>query len=281
MDFSAFFVVIETVFVLLAAGFVLRKMGIVDGVATNRLSKLIINIAQPSLIISSLISAEYSRENLFSGFRVFFIGMAIHAFMSVFAFVVCGKMKNFDERKISEFALVFANCGFLGFPVLESRFGAKGLFLGAFYIISFHLFLWTWGVAILARKRKDIKLTWKKVLLNFGTVPCTIGLILYLLNLNLPQFVYQSVSYLGSLCTPVAMIVTGSLIATKPLKEFFTSLKLYYVSLQKLIVLPILICVLMSLMRFDAETVLFCTALAAIPSASTTSRATRSASARS
>ena len=67
------------------------------------------------------------------------------------------------------------------------------------------------------------------------------------------------------------MIVTGSLIATKPLKEFFTSLKLYYVSLQKLIVLPILICVLMSLMRFDAETVLFCTALAAIPSASTTS----------
>ena len=182
MDFSTFFIVIETVFVLLATGFVLRKMGIVDGIATNRLSKLIINIAQPALIISSLINAEYSRENLFSGFRIFLIGMAIHAFMSIFSFVACSKMRDFDERKISEFALVFANCGFLGFPVLESLFGSRGLFLGAFYIISFHLFLWTWGVAILARKRNDIKLTWKKVLLNFGTVPCTIGLILYMLN---------------------------------------------------------------------------------------------------
>ena len=60
--------------------------------------------------------------------------------------------------------------------------------MGAFFIISFHLTLWTWGIAILARKRMDIKLTPKKIFINFGTVPSVIGISVFLMNVEIPKF---------------------------------------------------------------------------------------------
>ena len=96
-------------------------------------------------------------------------GFAVHIFMAVVAFFVYIKFKNIDERKLTEFSTIFGNVGFLGIPILESLFGDRGAFMGAFMLISFNVFLWTWGICIMARKRKDIRITPKK-LLNFGTI---------------------------------------------------------------------------------------------------------------
>ncbi len=279
-NFGSFLSVIATIFFLLIVGFILRKIGVIDDTASNRLSKLIINIAQPMLIIHSLTSQAYSNAQLKSGFRIFLVGMLVHTVMAVIAYFACLKIKDLNERKITEFSMVLGNCGFIGFPIFESLFGENGLFLGAFFVVSFHLTLWTWGIAILARKREDIKLTWKKVLFNFGTIPCSIGLLLFVLKgllqvyfptFDYPFFFYEGCRYLGSLCTPISILITGALIATKPLKEMFTSFKLYYLSLTKLFFIPIVVCALMSILRFDYDTILFCTVAASMPSAAVSS----------
>ena len=278
--FGSFLSVIATIFFLLVVGFILRKIGVIDDAASSRLSKLIINIAQPMLIIHSLTSQAYSNAQLKAGFKICLVGLLVHAVMSVIAYFACAKIKELNERKITEFSIVLGNCGFIGFPIFESLFGENGLFLGAFFIVSFHLTLWTWGIAILARKREDIKLTWKKVLINFGTIPCTIGILLFVLkgllqsrfaSFDYPLFFYEGCRYLGSLCTPISILITGALIATKPLKKMFTSAKLYYLSAIKLIAIPILVCAIMSVLRFDYDTILFCTVAASMPSAAVSS----------
>lgn len=271
LPFEEFINVIATIFFLLIVGYIIQKVGIVDDVASNRLSKLIVGIAQPMLIFSSLVGMEYSPEAAKSGFRMLLIGLCVHAFMSVFAFFACKRIKGLDERKITEFAMVMGNCGFLGFPIFESLFGDEGLFLGAFFIVSFQLTLWTWGIMILARKRSDIKISLKQILINKGTVPCAIGIIFFFIGIPLPEFVKSGCDYIAGLCTPVSVLITGALIATKPLKEFFTSPKLYYLSFMKLIVLPLTVCVIMSLLNFDADTIIFCTIAVAMPSAAVSS----------
>lgn len=267
-DLTAFYAIIGTLFLLMATGFVGRKLGVITDVYSKGFSKLIISIGQPLLIIHSLISTEYSTENLKLGGKVVLIGLAVHLTVSVIAYLATRPIKNLDESKICEFAMVFANCGFLGFPVLEALFGARGLFMGGFFIISFHLTVWTWGIAILARKRSDIKLTWKKILINYGTVPCTIGFLLYLFRVPIPASVMNWAGYLGNLCTPISMLITGALIATKPLKEFFTNIKIYYVALIRLFVVPMLICLVASLIGLPEELVLFATVMASFPPAS-------------
>ena len=188
MNFSALLTIIATLFLLMACGFYARKRGIIDDVASKRLSSLIIKIGQPMMIISALTEAEFSYDNLRDGLWIVLLGMVFHVVVGILAFLLCKGFRDPDERKITEFSLMFTNGGFIGFPIMEALFGPKGLFLAAFFNISFHLFIWSWGIAILARGRSDIKLTVRKIFVNLGSVPCLIGVLIYMLAIPFPGF---------------------------------------------------------------------------------------------
>ncbi len=274
MNFTALLSIIATLFLLMACGFFARKVGIIDDVASKRLSTLIIKIGQPMMIISALVDAEFSYENLTNGFIIIGAGLVLHALMAVMAFFLCKGFRDLDERKITEFSLVFTNAGFIGFPIMKALFGNTGLFLASFYVISFHLFIWSWGIAILARKRSDIRLTVRKIFVNLGSIPCLIGILLYLAvipfpGFALPDFLTDFLRYLSGLCTPISVLITGALLATRTPKQLFGSWKIYYFSALKLIGIPLVICVLGKLVGLPDFLVLFCTVEAALPSAAT------------
>ncbi len=272
MNFSALLTIIATLFLLMACGFFARRKGIIDDVASKRLSTLIIKIGQPMMIVSALVEAEFSMEYLTDGLIIVGLGMVLHALMAVMAFFLCKGFRDLDERKITEFSLVFTNAGFIGFPIMEALFGSYGLFLASFYVISFHLFIWSWGIAILARKRPDIKLTVRKIFINLGSVPCLIGVLIYMLAIPfpgfaLPAFISKFMMYLSNLCTPISVLITGALLATRTPKQIFGSPKIYYFSAMKLIALPLIVCVIGKLIGLPHDMVLFATVEAALPSA--------------
>lgn len=272
MNFSALLTIIATLFLLMACGFYARKRGIIDDVASKRLSSLIIKIGQPMMIISALTEAEFSYDNLRDGLWIVLLGMVFHVVVGVLAFLLCKGFRDPDERKITEFSLMFTNGGFIGFPIMEALFGPKGLFLAAFFNISFHLFIWSWGIAILARGRSDIKLTVRKVFVNLGSVPCLIGVLIYMLAIPfpgfaLPAFLSKFMLYLSNLCTPISVLITGALLATRTPKQIFGSPKIYYFSAMKLITLPLIVCVIGKLVGLPHDMVLFATVEAALPSA--------------
>lgn len=272
MDSGAFYSLIQimvVLFLLLATGFFARKLGFIDEVASKKLSKLIVNIGQPMMIIYSLIKIEYSLENTKAGFTMLALGIGVHLILCVMAFFAAKAIKDFNEHKIAEFSLIFSNAGFIGFPIFKSIFGDIGEFWGAFYIIGFHLFVWTWGMIILARGRKDIRMNWKKILFNFGTVPCFIGVALYLLMrwIHIPAFIVTYTGYLNNLCTPISVLIVGALIATRTPRQIFCDGKMYYISLIRLIVMPLAICVVAKLIGLPEHMILFATAAAALPSA--------------
>ncbi|MBQ8849904.1 MAG: AEC family transporter [Clostridia bacterium] len=269
-QFTEFFNLILAFFILLIVGFVAGKTKIVDSVASKKLSALIIKIGQPALIINSLIKMEYSAEKLSLGFQTLLFGFAVHIFVAVLAFVAFRGFKNLDEQKLTEFAAIFGNVGFLGIPILKSLFGDTGEFMGAFFIVSFNVFLWTWGIMILARKRDDIKLTPKK-LLNFGTVPCFIGFMLYLCCrpfFAFPTFVMKSFDFTASICTPISMFIIGALLATCTFKQIFCSGKIYYLCAVKLIIVPLIACAFLKLIGLD-DWILFAAAVTSMPCATT------------
>ena len=177
MNFTALLNTVITLALVMVSGFIGGKFKVIDEVASKKLSLLILRIGQPFLIISSILGVEYSKDTLILGIKTMLIGFAIHILLAVVAFFLCSGFKNLDERKLSEFAIVFGNVGFMGFPILETLFGARGLFMGVFFVISFNIMIWSLGIFILGRKRKDMKLTLRKIFINFGTVPSAIGLL--------------------------------------------------------------------------------------------------------
>ena len=274
MNISALNTVIATLFILMVCGFICRKARIIDDAASKKMSELILKIGQPAMIISAISGAEYSNENLKSAGIIVILGFITYAVTALLAFFICKPLKNPDERKITEFSLIFNNCAFIGFPIFEALLPENGLFLASFYIISFNISMWTWGIVILARQRDDIKLTVKKAFLNFGTVPCVIGIFIYLLKapaigFELPDVLTKSLGYLSNLCTPISVLITGALIATRSAKQIFASWKLYFFCFVKLIALPLIICLLAKLLRIPDIYALFATAATALPTAST------------
>ncbi|MGM9644470.1 MAG: AEC family transporter [Eubacteriales bacterium] len=283
MNFNALNVVVATLTILLAVGFLCRKVGIINDISSKNLSKLILMVGQPAMLIYSMSSAEYTEENVKMAWIMLGLGFVFHGVLAVISyFMALPYKKNLDEEKISEFSFMFANCAFIGFPIFEALLGPIGLFMASFLTFSFNILVWTWGLGIFARKRKDIKLNIKKVLINFGTVPCLIGFIFYLLKapsigFEMPEFISKALSYLTNLCTPISVLITGALIATQSAKKIFCSWKLYYFNIMKLFVLPLLVCViskiLLILIPVDGLEIyaMFVTAAAALPAASTVS----------
>ena len=272
LNYMAFLGVVFTLFLLMVCGWFAAQFNIIDDTASNRLSALIIKIGQPMMIISALVNAEFSWDNLKSGLWMILIGLGLHVGMAAMAFVCCKPFRDPDERKLTEFSLILTNCGFIGFPIMEALFGPQGLFLAAFYNISFQVILWTWGIAILARERKDIKLTVKKALLNLGTVPCLIGVALYILagtipGYEFPDFFKQFLSYLGGLCAPISLLITGVMLAKRTPKQMFGSPKMYAFLSLKLLVFPLIVCLVTHFFGMDKTNVLFCTAMAGLPTA--------------
>ena len=281
MNFDALNVVVATLTILLAVGFLCRKVGIINDISSKNLSKLILMVGQPAMLVYSMSNAEYTEENVKMAWIMLGLGFVFHGVLAVLSyFLALPYKKNLDEEKISEFSFMFTNCAFIGFPIFEALLGAKGLFMAAFLVFSFNILLWTWGLAIFGRKRDDIKLNIKKVLVNFGTIPCVIGFVFYLLKapsigFEMPEFLSKALGYITNLCTPISVLITGALIATQSPKKIFGSWKLYYFNIIKLFVLPMLICliskVLLILVPVDGMEIYatFLTAAAALPAAST------------
>ena len=280
MNFDKLYIVVATLFVLMAVGFLCRKLGVIDDVASKKLSRLILSVGQPAMLISSLASAEYTKENMRVALVMLILGFVYHTILAVLSYIFALPLrKKLDEQKLSEFGLMFTNCAFIGFPIFEALLGPMGKFMASFLCVSFNILLWTWGLIIMGRGRNDIKLTPKKVFINFGTIPCLIGFVLFLMKapavgFELPAFLMSAAQYLSNLCTPISVLVTGALIATQKPKKIFCSPKLYYFNAVKLIVFPILICLLAKLILIltGSESIriyaVFVTAAAALPTAS-------------
>lgn len=290
MNFDRLYVVVATLFVILAIGFFCRKVKIIDDVASKKLSRLILTVGQPAMLISSLSGAEYNDENLKIALIMLVLGFVFHIFLAGISFIFALPLKkNLDEQKLSEFGLMFTNCAFIGFPIFEALLPGRGQFMASFLCISFNILLWTWGLVIIGRGRSDIKLTLKKAFVNFGTIPCAIGFLFFLLKnpainfeigiftvkgIELPEFLASAAKYLTNLCTPISVLVTGALIATQSPRKIFLNWKLYYFNAVKLFAFPIIVCLisklLLILIPYEGLEIyaIFVTVAASLPTAS-------------
>ncbi len=276
MDFPSFLNTVITMFAILIVGYVLGKKNVISSTASKNLSKLIISIGQPALIINSITNKEFSWNNLQLALISLAFAFIMHGIMAVIAYFSCIKIKDLDERKITEFAMVFGNIGFLGIPVLGALFPTDGAFVASFFVVSFNILLWIIGLAIIARKRDDVKLTVKNIFINKGTVPSMIGFAIFLIpsvfpSFRIPAFASSTVSYLASLCTPISMLIIGALLSGRSAKQIFGSGKVYYLCLFKLVVIPLFFSFVLKLLGFSDFWVLFIAATSAMPSASSTS----------
>ncbi len=280
VSFSVAAQAVTSMLFLILIGLYSSKTGIIDERMSKKLSKLTVNVAQPFMLVNALVNVPYSKENLMTGLGVFGIGILSHALLALFAFVSAHYVRrDKTERILTEYSMTFVNAGFMGFPILSTLFGDMGLFWGAFYVVSFNLSVWSYGMIVLSRAkdknagddgREQIKINPLKMVWNHGTTPCLLGLLIYVLQIKLPAPVSATVGYMNNICTPIVLLVIGANLSRLPLKEIFLDVQLYIFSFLRLLAAPTLIALLYHFSGMSDDRVIFSCIMASLPTAALT-----------
>lgn len=230
-------------FLIMMVGYISRKRGFINPQVNKSLSELLLNVTLPFMIIASF-NFNFSKDMLNLGIKLFLISTAIHIILLLAGSIMYKKFDE-DEYKVLWFITVFSNCGFMGYPVVESIYGKIGLFYAALFNIPFNILIWTAGVFIFSGRGDKQNL--RKAILNPGILSVFIGLVIFLLSIDLPAPVIKTLEMVGSMTTPLSMIIIGSTLADAKIKSIFEGFSVYFGSFIRLIVIPLTVYFILNL----------------------------------
>lgn len=227
------------VMVLIAlAGFVIYKKGIINEKGSKVLTTLLLTVVNPMMIIDAYqVEIDSRLMNNFLISAVLAIISHLVGIVISFAAVRKGKA-NYEIERLS---VVYSNCGFIGIPLINGIFGSEGVLYLTAYLTVFNICLWTHGILQVVAG-SDIK-TMLKNLISPAIVCCVIGIVLFVFKIKLPSPVAKAVEQIGSMNSPLAMIIAGTTIAGANLKSALTNFRAYYIIFLRHLAVPI-VCIL-------------------------------------
>jgi malate permease and related proteins len=258
-------------FLLMMTGWLLVKVGMLDEHASRKISAIVVNVANPALIISSAFNTDavlQSKLLLTAG-----IAVALFAVMlGVAAFIP--RLLRVQGQAADAYSLmtVFSNIGFMGLPLLSALYGSAALLYGSVFLIPYNLLIYTYGEGLMRRSGKaggSRKFSLRKVL-NPGVIASIVAVILYLTGTTLPDVIAAPIGYLSNLTAPLSMMVIGASLVGVKVKEFYTDKRMLLFAVLKLIVFPAAACLLLRLVLDDAMLLGVCAVMLAAPVGSMT-----------
>ena len=153
MSFWIVFQKIIQLFLIVLIGFAANKLHFFNRDLREKVTALVLNITLPGVILSTV----WGERDLPSpGQFLLYFAMVLLFFAVQFA---VGKLAAglipFPQtmRGLVRFALLFATVGFMGYPVVQSIFGQKGMFYTTMVNLPFNvLILWIGASMLLAVK---------------------------------------------------------------------------------------------------------------------------------
>ena len=108
-----------------------------------------------------------------------------------------------------------------------------------------------------------------KSLLNLNVL-MAIGMAIFLFSLELPKPIVQTLDMVGSMTAPLSMLIIGALLADTDLKKIFIGWDVYYGSLLRLLIIPLMTIVMLKPIGVDRDLLRICVVLTAMPAAANT-----------
>ena len=215
-------------------GYFMRKKHIGgDGVSTV-LSALVVNIFMPSLCIKT-----FSENFTVSGISQNADFLLAGTVTIICEFLIAKPLsrlfaKNEFQRNVYLYSFLIPNLGYMGYPLMEAVFGTEMLFKMMVFVIPFNLVIYTYGIYILNPKH-EMSL---KGVLNPSIIAMFIGMVIGLTGIKLPVFVTGIVDSARACMSPAAMIMTGFVLASVPLKPVLLNGTAYLAALVRGILIP-------------------------------------------
>ncbi|GCD12193.1 AEC family transporter [Clostridium tagluense] len=254
---------VMVLFIVMMVGFYAKKKKFFNIIVDKGLSELLLNITLPFMIVTSF-NIKYEATMVNNAQKILIYSFLIHIGLIFISKILFFKFPS-NKQQVFRFVTIFCNVGFMGYPVLESIYGGVGVFYAAIFNIPFNLLVWTVGV-MLYTGEKDFK-SMRKAIANPAIIAVFIGIILFVFSIRLPLPIENSLKLVGSTTTPISMIIVGSMLAEMKFKDIFSDISIYYATVVRLLIVPMLIYVVLKFLKVDELLLNICVILQAMPAA--------------
>ncbi len=261
--FSATLNQMFVLFIFMALGYFLNYKSILPNNATAVISKLETNVLVPCLVFNTFYK-YCTIENISKKWLYLVYGTAI-MIVSIVIGVFLAKLfaKESYLKKIYTYSFAVANFSFMGNAVVLGIFGEEVLFDYMIFTLPLCLYVYSFGTASLIPDN-DNKFSFK-AFLNPICISMLLGTFAGLTNLPLPKFLTTAVSSAGACMSPLAMILTGFVVANFSIKTLTRVKRIYLASILRLIVLPLIFVFALKLMDTDDSIVMLTLCATAMP----------------
>jgi predicted permease len=250
-------------FLLILVGALCFKLKLLSKETVSQISGFVLKVVNPIVILMA-----YQRE--FRGDLVRNLGFTF--ILSVTAYIIamliaylCIRNKEGRETVIERFSCIYSNCGFMGIPLVQAMFGYEGVFYLTAFLTVFNTLVWSHGVMQMSGE-KSLK-SLGKVLRSPAIIAIFLGMILFFAGITLPEVLAETLKEIGSLNTPLAMIVAGATIVQTDLLKVFQKPRVFYICFLKLLFIPVLTILAFQVFPFEKTVEMTVLAAAAAPSA--------------
>ncbi len=223
-------------FLLMMLGVVLTKVKILTENGVKSMTDLVLYTVTPCVIIRSFVR-PFDKALLKDLLISFAIGFAVHI-----CFILLSRLllhsKNINRQRVLQFGVIFSNCGYMSLPLQQAILGDEGVFYAASFIAVFNVFVWSYGITLVSGDKTH--LTPKKILINPGLIAVSIGLVIFLLSVPVPEILSKPISFMAELNTPVPMLIIGYHLTKSNLFKSLKDLNCLFAIAIKLILFPLL-----------------------------------------
>ena len=230
---------------LMLLGYFLRKKEIITEQFQKDITSFMLKVALPANVLTTAnntFSRELSKNLLMTA------GIAVVYFIAALLLTkLISRFLPLSEKGKVMFmtASVFANTAFIGFPLATELMGSEGLLYAVIFNMVWIVFFFTLGISMISGQ-KTIHL--KTLVTMPVSVASICAIIIYISPFRFPGFIQDTLSSLGSMVSPISMIVIGcSLVQIHPvdiLKDGYS----YFVSALRMVVLPLLVLLVLKML---------------------------------
>jgi predicted permease len=262
------------IFVMILIGVYLYKKKHLSNVSSKDLSWLIVNVTNPITLLCSALSEE---EKVSAGeLGIAFLSFAVmYAILIPLAYLIPMLLNvDRDRRYAYRMLAIFGNVGFIGIPFASAVLGPKSLIFVSICCLVFNIIIYTYGVASLqavAEEQhpdddKEDAFSAKNII-NSGTVMSVVTIVVYLLDIKMPDMIDSTLNYIANCTTFLSMIVLGVSVAQMVPKEVFTRWRLYVFLILRQILVPVLFIFVMRMFITNELILKTIAVMAAMPAA--------------
>ena len=232
-----------TLFLFMIIGYMIRKKKLIDANGCKSISWLVINVANPCMLVSSALSSEKAPSGKML-LTTLWLVVFVYTLLILSSLLMPELLRvQKKDRGVYRTMTLFSNIGYMGFPLLRTSYGSDCLIYASLFLVPFNLLIYTFGMSQF-RTDHDSPASGKRKfqmgsIINVGTISCIISLWVSFARPVFPMFISSALDYLGALPTSLSMIVIGASLTEIPLKELFTDKRLLAFSALKLLVIPI------------------------------------------